>query len=200
MASEWICPLEPSDPEIVLERSRPPPPPCARGQPDVPVALTDEQRRFAAGHHDLIYTFLHQNGWAVSEYYDIAALGFLSAVRRYLTETYLQQYAFSTVAWKSMKSSIASFHRSENRRRESERRYLETLPRQQPNPLEELEADLLLHELAAVSSTEQYELAAMRLQGYSVAEAALSHGMSTRRAYRLLKEMYQTYLRLYILN
>lgn len=48
--------------------------------------MTERQRRFAAKNHNLIYRYLHEKGWEVSEYYDIAAFGYLRAVRRYLTE------------------------------------------------------------------------------------------------------------------
>ena len=57
-------------------------------------------------------------------------------------------------------------------------------------PFEELEARLLLHDLAAVSSHEQYVLAEMRLQGYSIAEAAKAQGLSEKRVRSLLKEMF----------
>ena len=66
-----------------------------------------------------------------------------------------------------------------------------------PDPFEELEARLLLHDLAAVSSERQYELAAMRLQGYTIAEIALAQGMPKIRIRRLLQELYRTYLQLY---
>ena len=86
-------------------------------------ALTEDQRRFAAENHNLIYRYLYEQGRAVDDYYDIAALGFLSAVRRYMTKPELRRYAFSTIAWRSMKQSIASFHRAETRREAAERRY-----------------------------------------------------------------------------
>ena len=44
--------------------------------------MTERQRRFAAKNHNLIYRYLHEKGWEVSEYYDIAAFGYLRAVRR----------------------------------------------------------------------------------------------------------------------
>lgn len=106
-------------------------------------------------------------------------IGYLRAVKRYLTEPRLRRYQFSTVAWHAMRQSITSFHRAEERRRETERKYLKTLPARPPDPFEELEAKLLLHDLAAVSSQEQYALASMRLQGYSIAETACNavHGL-----------------------
>ena len=56
----------------------------------------------------------------------------------------------------------------------------------------------MLHDLAAVSSKQQYELAEMRLQGYSIAEIALAQGMPKIRIRRLLKELYRAYFQLYM--
>ena len=159
--------------------------------------MTEEQRQFAADRHNLIYTFLHEKGWAPGEYYDIAAFGFLRAVMRYLSEPRLRQYAFSTVAWRSMGQSIASYHRAEARRLESEQRYIQTVQPHNADPYAELEANLLLHDLVSMTSEEQYRLASMRLQGYSIAETARSQGMSPKRVRKLLREMYQVYLKLY---
>lgn len=160
--------------------------------------LTEEQRRFATEHHNLIYRFLHERGWAVGEYYDIAALGFLSAVMRYLTSQKLSRYAFSTVAWRSMERSIASFHRAESRRLDLERRYLETVPKTAADPMVELEAKLIFHDLASAASPEQMELASLRVQGYTIAETARTMGIEPRRVRKLLREMYRVYLRLYL--
>lgn len=122
-------------------------------------------------------------------------MGYLSAVRRYLTQPKLRRYAFSTIAWKSMRRSIAVFHRAEALRMQAEQRYLETAP--EKDPMEELEARLLLHDLASSASRPQYELAALRLQGYSIAEVARQHGMKPKRVRRLLKELYRVYFQLY---
>lgn len=138
---------------------------------------------------------MNKQGWDDREYYDIAAFGYLSAVRRYLTQPRLRQYAFSTVAWKSMQRSIAAFHRAEAQRTQAEQRYLETVPRR--DPMEELEARLFLHDLASVASRPQYELAALRLQGCSIAETARQRGMTPKRVRRLLKELYRAYFQLY---
>ncbi len=161
-------------------------------------ALTEDQRRFAAENHNLIYRYLHEQGRAVDDYYDVAALGFLSAVRRYLTRPELRQYAFSTIAWRSMKQSIASFHRAEVRREAAERRYKETVPTVAPDPMAELEARLILHDLVSTASRPQYEMIALRSQGYSIAETARSLGIEPRRVRSLLRELYRVYLKLYL--
>ena len=157
--------------------------------------MTEQQRRFAAEHHNLIYTFLQEKGWSVSEYYDIAAFGFLRAVRRYLTEPALEKYAFSTIAWRAMGQSVTSFRRAEARQKDAERRYVEVQPTAS-DPVEELESSLFLHELAAISTEEQYKLAELRLQGYTIAETARAQGMSPKRVCRLLRELFRAYFQL----
>ena len=95
-----------------------------------------------------------------------------------------------------MERSVAAFQRAEAQRMQAEQRYLETMPRK--NPVEELEARLFLHDLASVASRPQYELAVLRLQGYSIAETARQRGMTPKRVRRLLKELYRVYFQLYL--
>lgn len=134
----------------------------------------------------------------MDEYYDVAAFGYLAAVMQYLSDAALRRYAFSTVAWNKMKQSIANHRRAEARRRDTEAAYAERTLDAQTDPFEELEYNLLLHDLAAVSDDRQYELASMRLQGYSISEIARKQGMDHRRVSRLLKELYQVYMKLYL--
>lgn len=133
----------------------------------------------------------------MGEFYDIAALGYLSAVWRYHTDPGLRRYAFSTVAWRSMAQSIASFRRAESRRQEAEQRYIESVQAAPTDPMEELEARLILHDLASISSPEQYEMASLRTQGYTIQETARSLGIDARRVRKLLRELYRVYLQLY---
>ena len=194
MASASSCPPDTADP--VQEQTKPPPF-GERGRLATPQALTEEQRQFAAENHNLIYTYLWNRRLEIDDYYDIAVFGYLRAVKRYLSEPWLRRYQFSTVAWHAMRQSIASFHRAEERRKETEQKYLKTLRARPPDPFEELEAKLLLHDLAVVSSKEQYALASMRLQGYSIAETACIQGMSEKRVRGLLRELYRVYLCLF---
>ena len=157
--------------------------------------MTEQQRQFAAEQHGLIFAFLNENRLAANEYYDIAALGYLRAVRRYMTDPQLQRYAFSTIAWWSMRQSIAAFLRTERRRQTAEQAYAENA--YQPVCFStDLDMKLILHDLAAVSSPEQYAAAQLRLQGYTVAETARIQGTSPRRIKRLLKALYLSYMSL----
>lgn len=94
-----------------------------------------------------------------------------------------------------MRKSIDDFRRAEAQRRSAERLYLASAPVN--DPMEELEVRLILHDLAASSSRPQYELAALRLQGYSIAETACRCGMTPKRVRKLLKELYRVYFQLY---
>ena len=172
-------------------------PPPSRGRRSAASAvLTEEQRCYAAENHDLILAFLRRENYSADEYYDIAALGFLRAVNRWFSDMGTRRCRFSTIAWSAMRQSITSYRRAETRRRETERKYLDNVPTQ-PDLLEETEYNILLHDLAAKAGHGQYELARLRMQGYSVAEVAEKQGMPPHRVRKLLKEMFQVYLRLY---
>ena len=175
------------------------PPPSQGGRPAASAVLTEEQRRYAADNHDLILAFLRRENYSADEYYDIAALGFLRAVKRWFNDEGARCYRFSTVAWRSMRQSIASYRRAETRRRETEQKYFENAPAQ-PDLMEETEYNILLHDLASKDGKRQYEMARLRMQGYSVAEVARKQGMSAHRVRKLLKELFQVYLRLYPSN
>ncbi len=194
MASARRCP--PKLPAPVQEQTRPSPS-NGWGRPPAGQALPEAQRQFAAENHNLIYSYLWERKLEIDDYYDIAVFGYLRAVKRYLTEPGLCGYQFSTIAWRAIRQSIASFHRAEERRENTERKYLSTLRSRSPDPFEELEAKLLLHDLAAVASHKQYALATMRLQGHSIAETARVQGMDEKRVRGLLKELYRVYLCLY---
>jgi len=68
--------------------------------------LNDKQRAFAEQHHGLIYSFLNQNGLDENDFYDIAAIGYLKSIKKYFDEEKLQQYAFSTIAYRTMKREV----------------------------------------------------------------------------------------------
>ncbi len=94
-----------------------------------------------------------------------------------------------------MRRSIAFFQKAEAQRTEAEQKYLESLPKR--NPMEDLEARLFLHDLASNASQSQYELAALRLQGYTIAETARKRGMTRKRVRKMLRELYRVYFQIY---
>lgn len=81
--------------------------------------LTDEQRAFAEEHHDLIYAFIKKNHLNESDFYDVLALRYMSAVQRYFEHPELRQYAFSTIAFGAMRSAMGHEFQKINRYREN---------------------------------------------------------------------------------
>ncbi len=74
--------------------------------------LSADEQRFAAQNHDLVYAFLHEKGLPFEVFYDVAIFGYLRAVQEYLTDPRFVVYAFSTIAWKRMQSSVTSYCRA----------------------------------------------------------------------------------------
>jgi len=68
--------------------------------------LSSSEREFAEAHHNLIYAFLNKEKLEQSEFYDVVALAFLKAVRRYFINKNLVDYNFSTIAWTAMKNAV----------------------------------------------------------------------------------------------
>lgn len=96
-----------------------------------------------------------------------------------------------------MKHSMAVFQRAEARRLETEKRYAESAQADHKDLFAELEARLLLQDLASSFDEKQYEMASMRLRGYSIAEIARKQGMPQQRVSKILKALYRVYLKLY---
>lgn len=78
--------------------------------------LTDKEREFATKYHGVIYAFLNENGLTETDYYDVAALGYLRAVMRYNREPKLRQYSFTTIAWQAMRSNVGNKKKSDRLR------------------------------------------------------------------------------------
>lgn len=80
--------------------------------------LTEEEIEFAGQpkNHNLIYCFLKEWKLDKNDYYDIAALAYLDAVKLYVTDNkeYLQQYAFSTIAFSKMGCAVSNYRRNEH--------------------------------------------------------------------------------------
>lgn len=70
--------------------------------------LKPEEKAFAEENHGLIFKFLKQKKLDPSEYYDMAAEGYLIAVIKFYREERLKKYRFSTIAYKSMYTVISN--------------------------------------------------------------------------------------------
>jgi len=79
--------------------------------------LTDEERRFAEDHHDVVYRYLRYRRLSREEYYDVVIFRYLRAVHRYLNEPGLRKYRFDTIARGAMRSALYYHFRGERLRR-----------------------------------------------------------------------------------
>lgn len=122
----------------------------------------------------------------------IAAIGYLHAVQRYFTEKSLHRYRFSTIAWRSMNSSLNTFRRQEQRRQSHEFSYQAAHP-PPDDAFDALRARLLLHDLFLLADKEQALLIRHRLHGCSLTETARREGMSVKRVRHRLKALYRAY-------
>lgn len=75
--------------------------------------LTAEEQAFAEENHRILVSFLNANRLDHGEFYDVAAMGFLQAVKKWFARTELQQYSFTTVAWQSMRCRIGNERRKQ---------------------------------------------------------------------------------------
>lgn len=167
--------------------------------------LTQEERRFAAHNHRLIHAYLMRRRLPEEEYYAIAAMGYLDAVHRYLSNAELQHHAFSTVATRAMRQSVSHAMRSRfGRRHHMPEVSLETGGRNGA-PLwgisdgkseQKLDEVLLLHTLSQTLTPQQCELARMRLAGYSVREIAGMKKLSEKRVRTQLRKAQNSFRQL----
>lgn len=64
----------------------------------------------------MIDWFFRISGYKATEYYDVAAIGYLKAVKSWFNREELHKYEFSTIARNSMRSYIGNDIRKTNRR------------------------------------------------------------------------------------
>ncbi|MDO4567141.1 MAG: hypothetical protein Q4B42_07395, partial [Oscillospiraceae bacterium] len=138
----------------------------------------------------------------VDEYYDIVVFGFLRAVRRYFEQPALRAYAFSTIAWRAMKSDLFSHYRAQGRRcrtislsalvydNNQEKLTIEGILSARDSLLSELETEWLLNEISALVSAQQMDIIRLKHTGYQDAEIANEKQLSVNRVQELLSAAY----------
>ena len=143
------------------------------------IPLTEQQKDFAAANHGLVHAFLNAYGLNEDEFYDVVIFGYLRAVRRYFTEANLKKYKFGTIAWNCMRVDLLNHY---------------GLPLEHSLPsrndlMEQLEAKLLLHDLAGQISRQQLDMVYLKSNGYGVREIARSHKTSMKHVQKLLEDV-----------
>lgn len=143
------------------------------------VPLTKEQQAFATDHHGLVYKFLNENHLPEDEFYDVVVFAYLKAVKDYFNSPSAQKFSFSTIATRQMKFRLYDYFRTQERRKRNmevlsihvglypDGAPLEdTIPAHDPI-MQQLEMDLLLHELAGRVSKQQMDIVHLKQGGYA---------------------------------
>lgn len=142
--------------------------------------MTDKQKEYAEEHHSLVYKYLHFNKLDVDTYYDIVIPGYLRAVVIYNERKDLQQYSFTTIAWKTMNSDLINYYRYLNRpKRKADVVSLDAylsdkngfslldMLASTTDPIQDLEEKQFWLEVYSLLNESQWKLVQMRLSGYS---------------------------------
>lgn len=148
--------------------------------------LTKEQTAFADKHHNLIYSFLKDKKYPQNEFFGIAAIGYIRAVRTYSEREDLREaYAFSTIAYWCMRSDVSNHFRAEK----SQMRYADTRPYDEDadtdryvdsvweSVMHNCAAQMAREKLQEVITPRQRKLAMLRADGYSDREIGRRYGI-----------------------
>ena len=170
------------------------------------VPLTKEQQAFATDHHGLVYKFLNENHLPEDEFYDVVVFAYLKAVKDYFNSPSAQKFSFSTIATRQMKFRLYDYFRTQERRKRNmevlsihvglypDGAPLEdTIPAHDPI-MQQLEMDLLLHELAGRVSKQQMDIVHLKQGGYGLREIARTQKVPMRRIKELLAEVHDVLL------
>ena len=77
--------------------------------------LTEKEKADAEKWHDLIYCFLHQYGYSIEEYYNVAVFGLLKGVQVWNRKKEIQnKVQIQHVIWTYLRAECSNYTRTEN--------------------------------------------------------------------------------------
>ena len=161
-------------------------------------ALTPKERRFAEEHHNLIYAFLNAERLPEDLYYDIAAFGYLRAVCKYSDDPRLRHYAFSTIAWRNMRSEISNYLKYRQRTKwlcntvSLDTTLRNALIGREDDVLAEMEARLLLCDIVKALPSPHAQAVALKATGYNLNEIGKALKRRNTAVKELLSDSYDT--------
>lgn len=141
--------------------------------------LSANERRFAEENHNLIYSFLHQHGYSIEDFYSIVVFGYLKAVQTYHRTNIRENYSFACIAYSSMKTEIKDHFKAESRQKRKPEENLVSIDAENDGNenLMEMIGDgsaedaaigkYTILDLLKELSDQQKEIILMRMQGFS---------------------------------
>lgn len=77
--------------------------------------LTSEEQLFSEEHHELILRFLKYQKLNPDEYYGVAVMGYLRAVKKWFARPELHLHKFEAIAWMNMRCDVGNEHRKQRK-------------------------------------------------------------------------------------
>ncbi len=145
--------------------------------------MTDYERQFADTHHTLVYKFLNDKGLDIDEYYDVVIFRYLNAVQQYLSNSQLQKYSFTTIAYHNMNSAVDSHRKVEKRRHDfcpiTSTDYIYNVIGTDPDEVERSSTAALLWAEVATQLTEaERDIVTRKAQGATNQEIGDDYGLA----------------------
>lgn len=165
------------------------------------VPLTKEQQNFAAENHGLVYKFLNDNHLPEDDFYDVIIFAYLKAVRDYFSDETAQKYLFPALAKYRMRLCLVDYYRAQSRQKRhaeiismqlepySSSRSLDELIAVPDIGMQDLEMDLLLHDLAGRVSKQQMNVVRLKNSGYGIREISQRENVPMKRIKEILDEV-----------
>lgn len=160
-----------------------------------------EQQKFAEDNHQLVFDFLDRHLLPENDYYDVVIFAYLEAVRDYHTDPSAQKYAFGAIANRRMNFALMKHYRAQYRLKRKATvlsihmsqypggpSLEESLPAQD-DLMQQVEMNLLLHDLAARVSKQQMDIVHMKSSGYGIREIARRHNLPMKKIKETLEDI-----------
>ncbi len=163
--------------------------------------LTAEESLFAEKNHEIVYKFLKKHHLPEADFYDVVIFSYLRAVCRFCTIPELQQYSFNTIAWSAMKGALRNHYRSQNSQKRQAQIFslnaplygdglnLEEMIAAPDGFMQQLEINLLLHDLTNRASRQQMQVIRLKSEGYTNRDIARQQKTSVSHIAKILKDM-----------
>jgi len=157
----------------------------------------------------LIYKFLNAYRLPEDDYYDTIVFGYLQAVKSYFEKSGLsEKYAFSTIAWNTMRTSLANHYQKQSRiKRKAVIIDIDTVVNDDGEFISfqealtapdsymiDFETELLMIELASKLSEREMEIIRMKIDGYGIRDIAKAQKMPVKGVKELLAGLRETVL------
>lgn len=169
--------------------------------------FTKEEQQFAEENHDLVYAFLNEKKLSEDEYYDVVVFGYLRAVQEYCETANLNKYKFSTLAWKRMQHTLIDHYKYLAPRNSMIVSIDEPIAETRglcfedvithDDCMEELRAELLMHELAVHLPEREMRIINMKIRGAKLQEIAKAEKLNFKQIGKILDNIYPTVCKIF---